>query len=65
MNFAPRCPSCRVLVPWKDNPHRPFCSERCRLSDLGSWITEQYRIPGAPPDPEPSDDDADDENDAS
>jgi len=42
-----------------DNPHRPFCSERCRLLDLGNWATERYRLPGPPPAPddEPGDDD--------
>ncbi|MFA5073857.1 MAG: DNA gyrase inhibitor YacG [Nitrospirota bacterium] len=28
------------------NPFKPFCSERCRLIDLGSWIQGNYRIPG-------------------
>jgi len=27
------------------NPSRPFCSERCKQIDLGSWISETYRIP--------------------
>jgi len=27
------------------NPHRPFCSERCRLHDLGNWASEHYRVP--------------------
>jgi endogenous inhibitor of DNA gyrase (YacG/DUF329 family) len=58
-DFTPRCPSCRVPVRWDDNPHRPFCSERCRLADLGGWMMEQYRIPGPPPDPAADDDDAD------
>jgi endogenous inhibitor of DNA gyrase (YacG/DUF329 family) len=30
------------------NPHRPFCSERCRVKDLGAWATESYRIPAKP-----------------
>lgn len=47
MEPAPRCPTCRALVEWEDNPHRPFCSERCQLADLGGWVTEQYRIPGS------------------
>jgi len=42
----PRCPTCRAPVRWKDNPHRPFCSERCRLIDLGNWAAERYRVPG-------------------
>jgi endogenous inhibitor of DNA gyrase (YacG/DUF329 family) len=27
---------------------RPFCSERCRMIDLGAWATEQYRVPAEP-----------------
>jgi endogenous inhibitor of DNA gyrase (YacG/DUF329 family) len=30
----------------ENNPYRPFCSERCKLIDLGAWLGEQYRIPG-------------------
>lgn len=30
------------------NPRFPFCSERCRLVDLGRWIDEEYRIPEEP-----------------
>jgi endogenous inhibitor of DNA gyrase (YacG/DUF329 family) len=41
-----RCPTCRQSVPWEGNPHRPFCSERCKLRDLGNWAFERYRIPG-------------------
>jgi len=41
-----QCPTCRKPVVWQDNPYRPFCSERCRLIDLGAWATESYRIPG-------------------
>ena len=63
MKFSPRCPSCRTPVRWENNPHRPFCSERCRLADLGGWMTEQYRIPGSPSDPGPPD--ADDEHEPS
>jgi hypothetical protein len=39
------CPQCRQPTVWAGNEHRPFCSERCRLIDLGAWIDEQYRIP--------------------
>ena len=35
-------------VEWKTTPTRPFCSERCRLIDLGAWIEERYVIPGEP-----------------
>ena len=37
---------CRQPTSWEKNPWRPFCSERCQLTDLGTWATEQYRIPG-------------------
>ena len=40
------CPTCgapAAFVP--GNRWRPFCSERCRLIDLGAWATESYRIP--------------------
>jgi endogenous inhibitor of DNA gyrase (YacG/DUF329 family) len=41
------CPICKKKVA-KDNPDFPFCSERCRLLDLGNWATGKYVIPGAP-----------------
>jgi endogenous inhibitor of DNA gyrase (YacG/DUF329 family) len=31
---------------WEKAPFRPFCSERCRLIDLGAWLSEQRSIPG-------------------
>ena len=52
------CPTCKKPVAWsKENPWRPFCSERCRLIDLGDWIEERHRIPDSatPPDQESSD----------
>ena len=40
------CPQCGAPTPWSElNPHRPFCSERCKLIDLGQWASEGYRIP--------------------
>ncbi|HJR76707.1 MAG TPA: DNA gyrase inhibitor YacG [Nitrospiraceae bacterium] len=42
------CPICRHPVTWENNPFRPFCSERCRTIDLGSWAAGWYRIPGQP-----------------
>jgi endogenous inhibitor of DNA gyrase (YacG/DUF329 family) len=33
-------------VAWsRENRYRPFCSERCKLIDLGAWATEKYRVP--------------------
>lgn len=42
------CPVCRTPAPFAGNPHRPFCSARCRTIDLGNWATERYRLPGPP-----------------
>jgi len=33
-------------VAWStENPYRPFCSERCKLIDLGDWAMEKFRVP--------------------
>jgi endogenous inhibitor of DNA gyrase (YacG/DUF329 family) len=40
------CPVCRKETIWENNPFKPFCSERCKLIDLGKWAAEDYRIPG-------------------
>lgn len=64
MEFTPRCPTCRAVVRWEGNPDRPFCSERCRLRDLGAWVTEQYRIPGTSADSDASDEGESDGDDA-
>jgi endogenous inhibitor of DNA gyrase (YacG/DUF329 family) len=43
------CPACgRNALFGPANPWRPFCSERCRTSDLGGWADERYRIPAEP-----------------
>ncbi|MCH8544382.1 MAG: DNA gyrase inhibitor YacG [Alcanivorax sp.] len=43
------CPQCKKLTQWRsDNPWRPFCSERCKLIDLGDWASERHAIPGDP-----------------
>ena len=40
------CPVCGKSTAFTAaNRWRPFCSERCRVSDLGAWATESYRIP--------------------
>lgn len=50
-----KCPTCDRPTVWEGNEFRPFCSERCRLIDLGKWADEQYRIPGPKTEvPEPS-----------
>ncbi|HUH00229.1 MAG TPA: DNA gyrase inhibitor YacG [Gammaproteobacteria bacterium] len=41
------CPTCGKSVAWSpESPWRPFCSERCRLIDLGAWFSEEHAIPG-------------------
>jgi uncharacterized protein len=43
MSDVPLCVYCRqrpVEVAW-----RPFCSERCKMADLGRWLSGNYRVP--------------------
>lgn len=41
------CPTCGRPVEWSEgSPYRPFCSERCRLIDLGAWLSEERKIAG-------------------
>jgi len=41
-----KCPQCSRPVPWSpESTYRPFCSDRCRLIDLGAWLAEQHKIP--------------------
>ncbi len=40
-----KCPNCSKPAEWEGNDYRPFCSERCKLLDLGAWIEEEYRLP--------------------
>jgi endogenous inhibitor of DNA gyrase (YacG/DUF329 family) len=40
------CPTCKRPVAWgPESPFRPFCSERCRLVDLGAWFSGERAIP--------------------
>ncbi|AWK13413.1 DNA gyrase inhibitor YacG [Candidatus Fukatsuia symbiotica] len=41
------CPTCDKIVSWHKgrSPYRPFCSERCRLIDLGEWASGEKYIP--------------------
>lgn len=38
------CPTCGRPAEWENNPDRPFCSDRCRLLDLGAWADERYVV---------------------
>lgn len=45
------CPTCAAPAPIAaSNKWRPFCSERCRMIDLGAWASERYRVPAKPAD---------------
>ena len=41
-----KCPKCKKEVDWEGNEWRPFCSERCKMVDLGAWVSEIYSIEG-------------------
>ena len=43
------CPTCKKTIEWStDNPHRPFCSKKCQLIDLGEWTDEEGRTISTP-----------------
>ena len=46
-----RCPTCKAIV-LRSDEHFPFCSDRCRLIDLGKWASGAYRISSPVLDPE-------------
>lgn len=40
------CPICATKVSWvPEQRFKPFCSERCKMIDLGDWATEAHKIP--------------------
>jgi len=48
------CPRCCRRAPFTpENKWRPFCSERCKMIDLGAWAAESYRIAGKDDKPAP------------
>ena len=43
-----KCPTCRKQTKYSPgNPYRPFCSERCKVIDIGAWADGNYAIPVA------------------
>ena len=51
------CPTCKQAFEVQRNedaPHRPFCSRRCKLVDLGRWLDGTYAIsePVSPEEPD-------------
>lgn len=50
------CPTCRRPTPYRSsNAWRPFCSERCKLADLGAWASEKFRVEGQAPEDDSED----------
>ncbi len=41
----PYCPVCDTSIDLEATPTAPFCSDRCRLIDLGRWLDEAYSVP--------------------
>jgi endogenous inhibitor of DNA gyrase (YacG/DUF329 family) len=41
----PKCPVCDAAVDLAKTPTVPFCSDRCRLVDLGRWLDERHAVP--------------------
>jgi endogenous inhibitor of DNA gyrase (YacG/DUF329 family) len=39
------CPTCKKKFNYYSSNFRPFCGEKCRLIDLGLWLTESYTVP--------------------
>lgn len=43
-----RCPICEETFASKDSRWFPFCSHRCKVIDLGKWLSGDYAIPSRP-----------------
>ncbi|MEC8299308.1 MAG: DNA gyrase inhibitor YacG [Pseudomonadota bacterium] len=44
-DLSVQCPNCKKSVRWiPSNKYRPFCSDRCKLLDLGEWAAERRSI---------------------
>jgi endogenous inhibitor of DNA gyrase (YacG/DUF329 family) len=53
VSITVNCPICRrPTVYGPENEWRPFCSQRCKLIDLGAWASDAYRIDNTPADDE-------------
>ncbi|MBM7071132.1 DNA gyrase inhibitor YacG [Shewanella sp. 202IG2-18] len=49
MPLTVKCPTCQQHVEWKpEAKFKPFCSERCKMIDLGDWASEKHAIPVNP-----------------
>ena len=53
-----KCPICKKNKVKLGDPEFPFCSERCRMIDLGNWASEKYVI-STPAEPQKTEEDED------
>lgn len=44
-----KCPECSKEFNYYSSEYRPFCSEKCKMVDLGMWLTENYTVASAEP----------------
>ena len=44
-----KCVTCQSEFNYYSSEFRPFCSERCKMVDLGHWLSESYAIPSQQP----------------
>ena len=54
----PRCPACDKMVSLDGLATAPFCSDRCRLIDLGRWLDESHALPVRATDTDEDDDES-------
>lgn len=47
--FKVKCPHCETVFNYYDSKFRPFCSERCKMIDMGHWLEESYSVPDSTP----------------
>ncbi|MAZ47620.1 MAG: DNA gyrase inhibitor YacG [Halobacteriovoraceae bacterium] len=41
-----KCPNCKTNFNYYDSEFRPFCCEKCKMIDMGQWLTEGYKVSG-------------------
>ena len=58
-NLKIKCPKCKKVFKYYDSEFRPFCTEKCKMIDLGKWMSEEYSI-SSPIDTDVEDSDIDD-----
>lgn len=44
-----KCPECSQEFNYYESEFRPFCSEKCKMVDLGMWLTENYTVASQEP----------------